>query len=77
MYRAKFVKKMKRYLTVEFPDGSQKLFRWFDPRIVNKIDKILDEGQEYEFFNDIGKWVISIRNYQDVNSNQIMLLENT
>ena len=73
----KFVKKMKRYLTVEFPDGSQKLFRWFDPRIVNKIDKILDEGQEYEFFNDIGKWVISIRNYQDVNSNQIMLLENT
>lgn len=72
-----FVKKMKRYLTIEFPDQTQKLFRWFDPRILKKIDKILDSEQEQEFFHDIEKWIISIRNYQDVNSNQIMILENT
>lgn len=73
---AQFVKKMKRYLTVEFPDGTQKLFRWFDPRIVKKIHKILTDQQEDEFFEDITKWVISIRNYQDVDSNQLMVLEN-
>lgn len=71
----KFIKKMKKYLTVEFPDGSQKIFRWFDPRIVKKIDKVLDDEQEEEFFNDIEKWVISVRNYYDVNANQIMILE--
>ena len=71
-----FVKKMKRYLTVEFPDGTQKLFRWFDPRIVKKIHKILTDQQEDEFFEDITKWIISIRNYQDVDSNQLMVLEN-
>jgi len=71
-----FVKKMKRYLTVEFPDGTQKLFRWFDPRIVKKIHKILTDQQEDEFFEGITKWVISIRNYQDVDSNQLMVLEN-
>lgn len=72
----KFVKKMKRYLTIEFPDQSQKLFRWFDPRILKKLNKILDNEQEHEFFNEIEKWIISIRNYQDVNSNQLMILEN-
>ena len=71
-----FVKKMKRYLTVEFPDGTQKLFRWFDPRIVKKIHKILTDQQEDEFFEGITKWIISIRNYQDVDSNQLMVLEN-
>lgn len=72
-----FVKKMKKYLTVEFPDGSQKILRWFDPRIIKKIDKILTDEQEQEFFSDIEQWVISIRNYQDVESNQLMILENT
>lgn len=71
-----FIKKMKKYLTVYFPDGSQKIFRWFDPRVVKKIDKILDDEQQCEFFKDIEKWLISIRNYRDVNSNQIMHLEN-
>lgn len=71
-----FIKKMKKYLTVYFPDGSQKIFRWFDPRILKKIDKILDKEQQYEFFKDIEKWLISIRNYRDINSNQIMQLEN-
>lgn len=72
-----FVKKMKQYLTVKFPDNTQKLFRWFDPRILKKINKILDDEQQYEFFNGIEKWIISVRNYQDVNSNSIMILENT
>lgn len=72
-----FVKKMKKYLTVKFPDNTQKLFRWFDPRILKKINKILDEDQEAEFFNGIEKWVVSVRNYQDVNSNMIMIMENT
>ena len=71
-----FVKKMKRYLTVEFPDGTQKLFRWFDQKKKKKIHKILTDQQEDEFFEDITKWVISIRNYQDVDSNQLMVLEN-
>ncbi|AYO55512.1 DUF4123 domain-containing protein [Acinetobacter wuhouensis] len=72
-----FVKKMKRYLTIEFPDQSQKIFRWFDPRILKKLNKILDNEQEHEFFNEIEKWIISIRNYHDVESNQLMILENT
>ncbi|NHB58775.1 DUF4123 domain-containing protein [Acinetobacter sp. 194] len=72
-----FVKKMKQYLTVKFPDNTQKLFRWFDPRVLKKINKILDEDQEAEFFNGIERWVISVRNYQDVNSNMIMIMEST
>lgn len=71
----KFIKKMKKYLTVEFPDGSQKIFRWFDPRILKKIEKILDESQQKEFFNDIEEWVISVRNYDDVYRNNIMKFE--
>ncbi|WP_151714085.1 DUF4123 domain-containing protein [Acinetobacter bereziniae] len=70
-----FVKKMKSYLTVEFPDGTQKLFRWFDPRIIKKIHKILQDEQVDEFFQGIERWVIAIRNYQDVYTNQLMILE--
>lgn len=71
-----FSKKMKRYLTVEMPDGDHKLFRWFDPRIIKKLDKILEEDQEQEFFSDISKWLVSIRNYEDIDRNNIMILEN-
>lgn len=74
---ADFAKKMKRYLTVEFPDGSKKLFRWYDPRIMKKISKILDNQQEHEFFKDIDKWIISVRNYQDTKSNQILVFWGT
>jgi len=66
---------MKSYLTVEFPDGTQKLFRWFDPRIIKKIHKILQDEQLDEFFQGIERWVIAIRNYQDVHTNQLMILE--
>jgi hypothetical protein len=32
--------------------------------------------QQEDEFEDITKWIISIRNYQDVDSNQLMVLEN-
>lgn len=68
-----FTKMMKQYLTVRFPDGSTKLFRWYDPRILKKIDKILTDDQQEIFFKEIENWVFAIRNYHDVELNQVMV----
>lgn len=68
-----FSKMMKQYLTVILPDGSSKLFRWFDPRVLKKIDKILTNDQQEVFFKEIENWVLAIRNYHDVELNQIMV----
>lgn len=69
-----FIRKMKKYLTVEFPDGSQKIMRWFDPRVIKNINNILDGDQILEFYSDIACWIISTRNYLNIESNQLIIM---
>lgn len=70
-----FMKKMKSYLTVIFPDESKKMFRWYDPRILKKLEHILEKEQEKEFFLDIYQWIFPIRDYKNIYLNKIKILE--
>lgn len=52
--------KLKMLLELEMPDGTVSFFRWYDPRIMENINFLLEKKDSAELFRNIDFWFLTV-----------------